>query len=150
MLGAFMTFGMPYAQSSESVIQNYKNAFQSESFQLPGDDFNTTHWTAGAEHNGRKIYGRAEYIAANDGGVKRDGAYGLLVWKFIPNQWEALGKYDYYNGNIQVKNDYLGDLTFGVNYYFAYLSRIQLNYIYSDDKAVGKNNAFAVQLQVFF
>jgi len=117
---------------------------------LPGDNFNSTHWTAGAEYNGSKLYGRAEYIAANDGGVKRDGVYGLLVWKFVPNQWEALGKYDYYNKNTQVKNNSLGDLTLGVNYYFAYLSRIQLNYIYSDNKAVGKNNAFAAQLQVFF
>jgi hypothetical protein len=28
--------------------------------------------------------------------------------------------------------------------------RIQLNYIHTNDKALGKNNAFATQLQVFF
>ena len=125
-------------------------AYLQEQGHLQGDNLNTNRWTAGAEYKGSKIYGRAEYLASKDGGIKRNGAYGLLVWKFIPNQWEALGKYEYYNRNTQVKNDVLGDFTLGVNYYFAYLSRIQLNYIYSDDRATGKNNALAAQLQLFF
>ena len=117
---------------------------------LPGDNFDTNRWTVGAEYKGTQLCGRAEYIAANDGGIKRNGCYGLLLWKFIPNQWEILGKYDYYNRNTQVKNNEIGDFTFGVNYYFAYLSRIQLNYIYIDNRAEGKNNAFAAQLQLYF
>jgi hypothetical protein len=117
---------------------------------LPGDNFNTTHWTVGAEYKGTKIYGRVEYIAAKDGEMKRNGCYGLLVWKFVPNKWEALGKYDYYNKNTQIKDNTIGDLTFGVNYYFAYMSRIQLNYINSNNKMDGRNNAVAAQLQVYF
>ncbi|MCL1933328.1 MAG: OprO/OprP family phosphate-selective porin [Candidatus Azobacteroides sp.] len=123
---------------------------------LPEDNnLNTNRWTVGAEYKGTQLYGRSEYISAKDGGIKRNGCYGLLLWKFIPNQWEVLGKYDYYkydyyNSDTEVKNNHIGDLTFGVNYYFAYLSRIQVNYIYSDNKEVGKNNALAVQLQLFF
>ena len=125
-------------------------SYLQEQGHLPGDNLNSNRWTAGAEYKGTKLCGRAEYIAGNDGGVKRNGYYGLFVWKFIPNQWEALGKYDYYNKDTQSNNNTIGDFTFGVNYYFAYLTRIQLNYIYSDDKIAGKNNAFMAQLQLFF
>ena len=117
---------------------------------LPGNSLNSTRWTIGAEYKGTQLYGRSEYIAANDGGLKRNGYYGLLVWKFVPNKWEALGKYDYYNKDKLFDNNTIRDFTVGVNYYFAYLSRIQLNYIYSDNKINGNNNTFAAQLQLFF
>ena len=61
-----------------------------------------------------------------------------------------MGKYDFYDKNTQFNNDEVKDITLGVDYYFAYLSRIQLNYIYTDNKAIGKNHALAVQLQLFF
>jgi len=133
-----------------SIYSGKLPAYLKEQGHLPGDNFNTTRWTVGAEYKGNNLYGRAEYIAANDGGIKREGYYGLLVWKFVPNQWEILGKYDYYNKNTQTNNGNSGDFTFGVNYYLAYLTRIQLNYIYSDNKAVGKNNTVAAQLQLYF
>ena len=117
---------------------------------LPGNSLNSTRWTIGVEYKGTQLYGRTEYIAADDGGLKRNGYYGLLVWKFVPNKWEALGKYDYYNKDKSLYNNTTRDFTAGINYYFAYLSRIQLNYIYSDNKINGNNNAFAAQLQLFF
>jgi len=133
-----------------SIYSGKLPAYLQTQGHLPGDNFNTNRWTVGAEYKGTHLYGRAEYIAANDGGLKRNGYYGLLVWKFVPNKWEVLGKYDYYNKNTSVKNNDISDFTFGINYYFAYLSRIQLNYIHSDNRADGKNNAVAAQLQVFF
>jgi hypothetical protein len=125
-------------------------AYLQEQGHLTGDKLESNRWTVGAEYKGTHFLGRTEYITANDGGLKRNGYYGLLMWKLVPNQWEVLGKYDYYNKNTQVKNSTIGDFTFGVNYYFAYLSRIQLNYIYTNNKIDGNNNALAMQLQVFF
>lgn len=117
---------------------------------LPTDDYTSKRWTVGAEYKDTHFSGRAEYIAANDGNLKRNGYYGLLVWKWIPAKWEIIGKYDFYDKNMQFNNDEVKDITLGIDYYFAYLSRIQLNYIYSDNKAVGKNHALAIQLFLFF
>jgi hypothetical protein len=107
-------------------------------------------WAVGAEYNGEKLYARSEYIAANNGGLKRDGYYGSAVWKFVPNKWEVLGKYEYYDENKLLKDNEINDITVGVNYYPAFLTRIQFNYIYTDNKALGANNAVALQLQLFF
>jgi phosphate-selective porin len=107
-------------------------------------------WTAGAEYRGKKFYARLEYIAAGNGGLKRDGYYGSAVWKFFPNKWEVLGKYEYYDENKSIRDNEIKDITVGVNYYLAYLTRIQLNYIFTDNKALGTNSAVATQLQLFF
>ena len=107
-------------------------------------------WSVGAEYSGTKFYSRAEYINANDGGLKREGYYGSAVWKFIPNEWEILGKYDFYDENTKVCNNGIREITAGVNYYFAFLSRIQLNYIHTNTQTEGKNNGILAQLQLFF
>ena len=107
-------------------------------------------WTVGTEYNSKKFYARSEYVSANNGGLKRENYYGSAVWKFSPNKWEVLGKYEYYDKDKSVKNDEISDITVGVNYYLAFLTRLQLNYIYTDNKALGTNNAVAMQLQVFF
>jgi hypothetical protein len=117
---------------------------------LPSDELSIFRWAIGAEYKGARFCGRAEYMSSKDGDLKRNGYYGLLVWKFVPNRWEAVGKYDNYNPNTLFDDSSIHDLTFGVNYYFAHLSRIQLNYIYSEYQGIGRNNAVAMQLQLFF
>ena len=107
-------------------------------------------WAASAEYSGKKFYARSEYIQANDGGLDRCGAYASAVWKIVPDKWEVLGKYDYYNDNMDASGNEVSDITVGANYYLSYLSRIQLNYIYTDNKALGTNNLLAAQLQIFF
>jgi hypothetical protein len=107
-------------------------------------------WAASAEYNSKYFYGRSEYITANDGGVKRNGYYGSAVWKLVPNKWEVVGKYDYYDTDTAISGNEVIDLTTGVNYYLAYLTRIQLNIIHTEDKILGANDAFAAQLQLFF
>jgi hypothetical protein len=107
-------------------------------------------WTVGAEYNGKKFYARTEYISANNGGLKREGYYGSAAWKFYSDKWEAVGKYEVYDENKSFGNNEISDITVGINYYFAFLTRVQLNYIYTDNKALGTNNAVAMQLQLFF
>ncbi|KAA6337090.1 hypothetical protein EZS27_014802 [termite gut metagenome] len=103
-----------------------------------------------AEYQGKRWYSRAEYIAAKDGNSQRNGHYGLLVWKITPDKWEALGKYEYYTPEKSITNNNINDYTLGVNYYFAYLCRLQLNYIYSEDRLHGNNKAVMAQMQLFF
>jgi hypothetical protein len=124
--------------------------FYSTDGELPPSDHVRDVWTVGAEYNNTHFYGRTEYISANNGDVKRQGYYGSAVWKFIPRQWEVVGKCDFYDKDTAIDQNETIDITAGINYYFAPLSRIQLNYIFTDDKALGKNNALAAQLQVFF
>ncbi len=108
------------------------------------------HWAASMEYSGEHFYARSEYMQANDGGLYRNGIYGSAVWKIVPDKWEVLGKYDYYDPDKNISRNEVSDITAGINYYFTFLSRIQLNYIYTDNKALGKNNMLAAQLQVFF
>ncbi|MDR2233440.1 MAG: OprO/OprP family phosphate-selective porin [Tannerella sp.] len=108
------------------------------------------HWAAGFEYNAKNIYARSEFSHANDGGLLRDGAYGTVMWKIVPGKWEILGKYDYYEPNKDLTDNEITDITAGINFYFAPFNRLQLNYIYTDDKAAGTNNMLAAQLQLFF
>ena len=117
---------------------------------LPGNSLSTRRWTLGAEYKGAQLSSRTEYIQSTDGDLKRNGYYGMFMWKYIPDKWEFVGKYDYYNDDTLFGKSAISDITLGVNYYFAYLSRIQVNYIYTDNQATGKNNALAVQLQLYF
>ena len=107
-------------------------------------------WTVGLEYKGQHFYGRTEYVSAHDGDLKRNGYYGSLVWKLVPDQWEILGKYDFYNSDTSIKGNGSHDITSGINYYFAVLSRVQLNYVHSNDFFNGKNNMLLAQLQLFF
>jgi len=107
-------------------------------------------WALSAEYTGTHFYGRSEYLEANDGGLKRCGGYASGAWKIVPDKWEVLGKFDYYNDNKSAMRNEVTDYTVGVNFYYSYLSRVQLNYIYTDNKALGSNNMLAAQLQLFF
>ncbi len=129
--------------------QNPQEIGNPANVQLPADHVRN-HWAAGAEYSGKHFYSRSEYMEANDGGLKRNGFYASAVWKIVPDKWEILGKYDYYDNDRDIKNNQIADITAGINYYFAFLSRIQLNYIYTDNKSLGANNMLAAQLQLFF
>lgn len=108
-------------------------------------------WSAGGEFSNRHWYGRAEYLYGNDGGIHKDGYYGVAMWKILPDKLEFFGKYDYFNPDKDMSNYEIKEITGGVNYYFGLLSRIQLNYIYTDNNTIGQtNNTVAAQLQLFF
>ena len=150
LVGTVYTYPMKKFKLGGSIYSGKLPSYLREQGHLPGDNLSVFRWTVGAEYKDAQFCGRTEYMKASDGDLERAGYYALLVWKPVPDQWEVLGKYDYYNKNTSIKNNDIYDFTFGVNYYFAYLSRIQLNYIYTDNQAVGRNHALAAQLQVFF
>jgi hypothetical protein len=107
-------------------------------------------WTAGVEYSNKYLLGRSEYVAMKNGEIERNGFYLTAMWKAIPNKLEIVGKYDYYDKSMPIDSNKTQDTTAGINYYFSLFSRLQLNYIYTDDKILGKNNALALQLQLFF
>lgn len=109
-------------------------------------------WIVSSEYKSDRFYGRAEWLNGNDGGIKKEGLYGMGLYYIMPKRLNILAKVDYYNRNKDVNSE-ATDYTLGLNYYFYTQCRIQLNYTYSDysKKWGDKNsNVIAAQLQLAF
>ncbi|MDR2954656.1 MAG: OprO/OprP family phosphate-selective porin [Prevotella sp.] len=109
-------------------------------------------WYLSANYKSDRFYARSEWIHGNDGGIDKEGIYGLGLFYIIPQKLNVLGKVDYYNRNKDINSEVI-DYTVGLNYYFYPMCRVQLNYIYSDYSkkwdAPNSNMVFA-QLQIAF
>lgn len=119
---------------------------------LPKDDHVRNRWLISSDYRSDRLYCRSEWIKANDGGIDKEGLYGMASWFFIPQKLNALAKIDYYNQNKN-SNEEVMDYTLGVNYYFYKQCRLQLNYTYSDfSKSWDERNSNSVigQLQIVF
>ncbi|WP_029902578.1 porin [Prevotella sp. 10(H)] len=109
-------------------------------------------WYVSADYKSDRVYARTEWIHANDGGIDKEGIYGLGLFYLIPQKLNVLGKVDYYNSNKDINREAI-DYTLGINYYFYPMCRVQLNYTYSDysNKWDAPNsNVVVAQLQVAF
>ena len=109
-------------------------------------------WYLSADYKSDRFYARSEWVHGNDGGIDKQGVYGLGMFYLIPKKLNVLAKVDYYNRNKDVNSEVI-DYTAGVNYYFYPMCRVQLNYTYSDYSnkwdAPNSNIVFA-QLQIAF
>lgn len=109
-------------------------------------------WYLSADYKSDRFYARSEWVHGNDGGIDKEGVYGLGMFYLIPKKLNVLAKVDYYNRNKDVNSEVI-DYTAGVNYYFYPMCRVQLNYTYSDYSnkwdAPNSNIVFA-QLQIAF
>lgn len=109
-------------------------------------------WIASTDYKSDRFTARAEYVYANDGGIKKEGIYGIATYSLVPQKWYLLGKVEYYNANKNIGKEFI-DYATGVNYHFTKMCRIQLNYTYTDySKTWGDKNAHLAeaQLQVVF
>lgn len=115
---------------------------------------------ASADFKTDRFYARTEWIHGNDGGIDKEGLYGLGLFYLIPQKLNILGKVDYYNRNKDINSEVI-DYTFGLNYYFYPMCRVQINYTYSDysnkwkttvPAGVASSNSHGVlaQLQIAF
>ncbi len=91
-------------------------------------------WIASTDFRSDKFYARAEYVKANDGGIKKEGMHGVGQWYFSPEKFDAFGRVDYLNADKNTNPEAI-DYTVGINYYFYKSCRFQLNYTYSDFSA---------------
>jgi len=109
-------------------------------------------WLVSSDYKSDRLYARAEWIKANDGGIKKEGLQGVGLWYFIPEKLNTFARVDYLNQNKDVNQEVI-DYTFGVNYYFYKSCRFQLNYTYSDfSKKWDAPNSSVVlgQMQIVF
>jgi hypothetical protein len=130
--------------------------FGQATYLKAGDTAMTDHvrdrWYVSADYKSDRFNARAEWVHGNDGGIDKEGIYGLGMFYLMPKKLNILGKVDYYNRNKDVNSEVI-DYTFGINYYFYPMCRVQLNYTYSDYSnkwgSPNSNTVFA-QLQVAF
>ncbi len=109
-------------------------------------------WIVSSDYKNDRLYARAEWIKANDGGIEKEGIHGTALWYFIPQRLNAFAKADYLNQNKDINSEVI-DYTIGVNYYFYKSCRFQLNYTYSDysNKWNAPNsNTVLGQMQIVF
>ncbi|MDR0686548.1 MAG: OprO/OprP family phosphate-selective porin [Dysgonamonadaceae bacterium] len=107
-------------------------------------------YSTGLVFDSRYFYVRSEYISNRTGDLRRQGFYVSGLWRFVPGRWEVVGKYDLFDSDCSLSRNEVTDLTFGVNYFLAYLTKIQVDYILTDDLLQGLTHSAAVQLQIFF
>ncbi|MBB4034524.1 hypothetical protein GGR21_000409 [Dysgonomonas hofstadii] len=113
-----------------------------------GGDHVRERWIVSADYKSERFNARAEWITANDGGISKEGLYGMGLYYFIPKKLNALAKVDYYNSNKDFNSEVI-DYTVGMNYYFFPNCRFQLNYVYSDySNKWGANNSNVVYAQI--
>lgn len=96
-------------------------------------------WALSADYKTDRFYACTEWIHANDGGIDKEGLYGMVSVYCIPDKMNIVGKVDYLNNNKDYNPEVI-DYTLGVNYYFYNQCRFQLNYTYSGYSKKWVNN----------
>ncbi|MFV0535770.1 MAG: porin [Dysgonomonas sp.] len=118
----------------------------------PAIDHVRNRWVVSSDYKSERFNARAEWVKANDGGVDKEGLYGMALYYLMPKKLNALAKVDYYNRNKDVNSEVI-DYTIGLNYYFYPQCRVQLNYVHSNfSKNWGDKdmNTIYAQLQIGF
>jgi len=130
--------------------------FGEAKYTKPGDAEESNHvrnrWIVSSDYRSERVYARAEWIKANDGGISKEGLHGMGLYYWMPKKLNTFAKVDYLNQNKATNNELI-EYTLGANYYFYGSCRFQLNYIYSDySKSWGDPNSNVVlgQLQIVF
>lgn len=111
-------------------------------------------WAIGSDLYYKNLYTRVEHIRGNDGGINRHGSYGVIQCQILPNKWDSYLKFEHYTANRRTKSK-AKDYCIGMNYYFAPLCRIQINYQYSQynsywESSLRNSHLLASQLLLYF
>lgn len=130
--------------------------FGEATYAKPGDvdkkDHVRNRWIASTDYKTDRIYARAEWIKANDGGIDKEGLHGMGLYYFIPQKLNAFAKVDYLSQDKAINKEVM-DYTCGVNYYFYPSCRFQVNYTYSDYSKswdAPNSNVVLAQMQIVF
>jgi hypothetical protein len=110
-------------------------------------------WALSSDYTSDRIYARAEWVHGNDGGIEREGVYGIGQYYVVPKKLNSFLRVDHYYNDKSLKQKAV-DYSAGLNFYFAPLCRFQLNYQYSDYSTAwtAKKDTHAVvgELQLYF
>jgi len=98
-----------------------------------------------------RISVKAEYFAARDDRIDRNGWYVQGGYFVLPKKVQAILKYETVDMNRDLALDAVDRYTAGLNWFIAANTKIQVNYEhYEGESAVNDNNAFLAFFQVGF
>ena len=130
--------------------------FGEATYLKPGDarieDHVRNRWVISGDYKSDRVSLRAEWLHGKDGGIGKEGLYGVAQYYIVPKKFNVAGKIDYFNQDKKDNNEVV-DYLVGFDYYFYNRCRIQLNYQYSDYSSNwGEQNSHRVigQVQVVF
>ncbi|MDR0371524.1 MAG: OprO/OprP family phosphate-selective porin [Prevotellaceae bacterium] len=119
----------------------------------PAADHTRNRQALSADFKTGRLSTRAEWMTGKDGDADKEGVSVLAQWKFIPDEFDAFVRWDYYD-NDKKNNVRAVDYTIGCSYYFAKMCRFELNYIFScfsENRIAGRNsNQALAQIQIVF
>lgn len=102
--------------------------------------------------DGKRFYAAAEYLNGTDDTITKSGYYALVEGFIFPKKLSVLAKYDFFDPNDEKDDDANTIYSFGVNYYFAAFTKLQLQYDYRHENAPAqkKNDLLSIQMQIYF
>lgn len=123
---------------------------------MPGQDYDRDRWTVGFDYKSRPFNVHGEYLEGKDADVTSRGAYLTGSIALVPQKWDLVASYDYFNFNTDLKQD-MHKAVFGVQYWFFKKCRFQAQYVYKNANTNystffehGANHQIICQMQVRF
>lgn len=121
-----------------------------------GDDYRRDRWTVGFDYKSRPFNVHGEYLEGKDADVTSRGAYVTGSIALVPQKWDLVASYDYFNFNTDLKQD-MHKAVVGVQYWFFKKCRFQAQYVYKNADTNystyfnhGANHQIICQMQVRF
>ena len=94
---------------------------------------------------------KGEYIAGEDGDIKKDGWYVQTGYFFLPKTVQGVVKFDTFDPDTESGKDETDVITFGVNWFFNKWAFLQVNYEMRNEHGEDVNNdAVIAQLTLQF
>lgn len=121
-----------------------------------GENYTRNRWTAGFDYKSRPFNVHGEYLWGQDGNIHSRGAYVTGSIAIVPQKWDIVGSYDYFNFNTTLNQD-MHKAILGFQYWFFKKCRFQAQYVYKNANTNystfferGANHQLICQMQVRF
>ncbi|MCQ2227793.1 MAG: OprO/OprP family phosphate-selective porin [Bacteroidales bacterium] len=96
-----------------------------------GDDYKRNRWTIGFDYKSTRFNVHGEYLDGIDGDVTSRGAYLTGSVAFVPQKFDLVASYDYFNFNTDENMD-MHKIVAGLQYWFFKKCRFQAQYVYKN------------------
>jgi phosphate-selective porin OprO/OprP len=126
----------------------YKGSYNT-SVGAPSTRRDRTGFDAGATFGDVSLKG--EYVWAVDDATDKRGWFAQAGWFVLPKTFQVLAKFDSFDKNVSAANDRTSLYTFGLNWFFAERTKLQVNFEYlRNESGRMANQALLVQFQAGF
>jgi phosphate-selective porin len=97
----------------------------------------------------KKICFKTEYLKGKDDNVEKDGYYFTLLYN-LNSSLVFLVRYDSYDNNLNLYDDIIKRLTFGINYFLDKNVSLRTNFELKNETPEIENNLLITQFQIKF